>query len=174
MVQEYNSLQLGSVDLMMYLGYGDSQHPLPLVVYSVCMRNFFFLFLGDDRDPISERKERQWTLPCSWLQVLISPLYLSCCFRHHLSKTGEEAGEHFVTPDSNLVWMPQERESWDSAFPLNKKLFLLNFSSLKPVLVFKREGADLPSRRTYTGSKDYLGGIGGRCRRGRKPRNWKI
>lgn len=122
---------------------------------------FFFLFLGDNRDPISERKERQWALPRSWLQVLISPLYLSCCFRHHLNKTGEEAGEHFVTPDSNLVWMPQERESWDSAFPLNKKLFLLNFSSLKPVLVFKREGADLPSRRTYTGSKDYLEGVRG-------------
>ena len=33
------------------------------------------------------------------------------------------------------------RERKDSVFLLNKKLFLLNFSSLKPVLLFKGEEA---------------------------------
>lgn len=33
------------------------------------------------------------------------------------------------------------REGEDSVFLLNKKLFLLNFSSLKPVLLFKGEEA---------------------------------
>lgn len=35
----------------------------------------------------------------------------------------------------------REREGKDSVFLLNKELFLLNFSSLKPVLLFKGEEA---------------------------------
>lgn len=35
----------------------------------------------------------------------------------------------------------RETERKDSVFLLNKKLFLLNFSSLKPVLLFKGEEA---------------------------------